>query len=464
MPTYMNPVDRRTRRRSDLRAMLGDGVAFSVMVGIGESYLAAFALSCGFGDIAAGLTATAPMLIGASLQLVSPSAVHWLGSHKRWVVLCASLQAASFLPLLMGALAGGISLLAFSLTVSLYWGLGMATGPAWNTWAGKLVPQALRSRYFARRSRWSQAALLAGLAAGGVILQEAGTRGVELNGYAIIFCLAFLARVTSATLLSQQSEERPVALGETRISPRAIRTHLQSGGHGRLLGFLLLFQSGVWIAAPYFTPYMLGPLGLDFVEFTALTGTAFAARILVLPAVGRLARRRGTLRLIQISSVAIVPLPALWLVSDSLTWLFALQMFGGAAWAAFELATLLSFFEHIPETARTSLLSAYNLAYALAIAIGTAIGALILQLGGEGVWAYGLLFAVSVAARFLSLGLLRGLPEVALEDRPPTLRTVGLRASSGGLQRPVFLASDDGETVSDGVLSTLEAEAEEHRP
>lgn len=438
----MTPLDRRARRRSDLRAMLGDGIAFSVMVGIGESYLAAFALALGFGDITAGLIATAPMLVGALLQLVSPVAVRWLGSHKRWVVLCASLQAASFLPLIIGALAGSVWVGSLYLTVSIYWGMGLATGPAWNTWAGRLVPAALRARYFARRSRWSQGALLLGLLAGGVILQEGGRRGEPLAAYALVFCVAFLARGVSATLLGRQSEARPVELGDTRISPRAIRQHLRSGGHGKLLGFLLIFQSGVWIAAPYFTPFMLGPLGLDYLEFTALTGSAFAARILVLPTIGRIAKRWGTLRLIRLSSAGIVPLPALWLVSDSLPWLFTLQLLGGACWAAFELATLLSFFEHIPETARTSLLSVYNLAYALAIATGTGLGALILHHGGGGTEAYGLLFLVSMGARLVCLAWLRDLPEVAAENSQPALRTLGLRPSSGGLQRPVLLGSD----------------------
>jgi MFS family permease len=434
--------------------MLGDGIAFSVMVGAGESYLAPFALALGFGDVTAGMIATAPMLVGALLQLVTPLAVRWLDSHKRWVVLCAALQSVSFLPLVAGALSGGMSASLLYLTVSIYWGLGMATGPAWNTWAGRLVPVALRARYFARRSRWSQVALLLGLAAGGVILQEGARRDEPLASYALVFCLAFVARAASATFLARQSEARPVELGDTRISPRAIRRHLRSGGHGKLLGFLLLFQSGVWIAAPYFTPYMLGPLGLDYLEFTALTGTAFAARILVLPAVGRLATRWGTLRLIRVSSAGIVPLPALWLVSDALPWLFALQVLGGALWAAFELATLLSFFEHIPETARTSLLSAYNLANALAIAAGTGIGALILHHGGGGASAYGLLFLASMGVRLMCLARLRAFPELAAESAQPALRTLGLRPSSGGLQRPVLLGpdSDDAAFGADGAL------------
>jgi hypothetical protein len=129
------------RRRSkqlsaDLNAMLADGLAFSFMVGIGESYLAAFALALGQSDVTAGMVTTLPMLAGALLQLVTPSAVGVLGSHKRWVVLCAVLQAASFFPLAAAALVGEMSPVSLYFAVTLYWGLGMATGPAWNTWAG----------------------------------------------------------------------------------------------------------------------------------------------------------------------------------------------------------------------------------------------------------------------------------------------------------------------------------------
>ena len=86
----MTESDRPAALRRDLRAIIGDGVAFSVMVGAGESYIPAFALAAGLGEITAGLVATLPMLVGAAFQLVSPAAVRRLGSQRRWVVLCAS--------------------------------------------------------------------------------------------------------------------------------------------------------------------------------------------------------------------------------------------------------------------------------------------------------------------------------------------------------------------------------------
>ncbi|MDH5566151.1 MAG: hypothetical protein OEY15_05705, partial [Myxococcales bacterium] len=129
----------------DLRAIVGDGVSFSVMVGLGESYLAAFVLAAGLGAVAAGLVTTVPLLAGSVLQLSTPAGVRLLRSHRRWVVLCAVLQAASFLPLIGGALLGRVSYATVFLAAAAYWGFGMGTGPAWNTWVGAIVPPNMRA-------------------------------------------------------------------------------------------------------------------------------------------------------------------------------------------------------------------------------------------------------------------------------------------------------------------------------
>src|SRR5213076_3316386 len=72
----------RVRPRGDLRASIGDAAAFSVMVGIGETYFAAFALALGTGETLAGLVATLPMLMGASLQLATPWFLKRARSYK----------------------------------------------------------------------------------------------------------------------------------------------------------------------------------------------------------------------------------------------------------------------------------------------------------------------------------------------------------------------------------------------
>ena len=82
-----------SRVRKDLNASVADGVGASVMIGLGESYVSAFALAVGTGEVVAGLLSTVPLLAGAVLQLIGPRAVARVGSLRRWVMACAALQA-----------------------------------------------------------------------------------------------------------------------------------------------------------------------------------------------------------------------------------------------------------------------------------------------------------------------------------------------------------------------------------
>jgi len=211
---------------------------------------------------------------------------------------------------------------------------------------------------------------------------------------------------------------------------------LTAGGDGSLLPFLLWMQATVYIAAPFFTPYMLVQLHLSYAAFTILTAAAFVSRIAALPLLGFLAHRFGTRRLMLLGAAGIVPLPALWLLSNSVLYLLALQCLAGCVWASFELATLLAFFERIPERERTSVRTAFNLANALAIAAGSVIGSSVLGLYGSGAGGYALLFVLSTVLRATGLVTLgRRIPDFAPAAGPLSLRILAVRPSAGAIQR-----------------------------
>ena len=425
------------QQQRDLRSITADGVFFSAMVGLGETYVPAFALAVGLGAVIAGLVSTVPMLIGAFLQLVTPLAVRRLRSYRRWVVLCACLQALSLLPLVVGASGGGIGLGWIAAATVAYWAFGMATGPAWNAWVTSLVSVDVRARFFARRSRLSHIALFATLSAGGLALEWGRRRDAELALFAALFALALLARLVSARFLWRQSEAPGLADAHRALAPREIVSAIRSAHSGRVLLYLVCMQAVVHVAAPYFTPYMLGPLALSYVGFMALTGAAFLARVAVLPLLGRLAHARGTRVVLGCGALGIVPLPLLWLVSHDFTYLLILQLWSGAAWAALEFATMLSFFEGIDERDRASVLSAFNVANAAAVAVGALAGGALFSWMEGGPEAYALLFALSVAGRIAVLRLLRG-TEVARHVLDLRFRTLAVRPSAGAVERPIL--------------------------
>lgn len=429
---------------ADRRHIVADGAFFSGMVGLGEAYVPAFALAIGFGDLVAGLIASLPILAGAFLQLATPAAVRWLASYRRWTVLCASLQAASFLPLIVGALFGGMPLSWLVAATVSYWAFGMATSPAWNAWITSLIPAAERPTFFARRTRIAQSALLAAMVVAGIGLEWGRSMRAEGPLFAALFGLALLARARSAWHLSQQSETPGLAHSHPAVPTRVVIRAIRDADSARVLAYLVGMQAAVWVAAPFFTPYMLGPIGLSYAEYMALTAVAFAARIAMMPALGRWAQSHGTRAILWGGAAGIVFLPVLWLVSHAFFYLFVVQIAAGCAWAALELATTLTFFEGIRDEHRASVLTAYNLANALAIGLGTLIGGTVFMWLEASAEAYALLFAISTTGRAAMLWVLRGTSPAPFVGGF-SFRTLAVRPTTGGFQRPILATTREGD-------------------
>ncbi len=441
-------AQRETVVRSDMRASLADGAGFSVMVGFGETYLAAFALAVGLGEVVAGLMATLPLLLGATLQLISPYAVRRLGSVRRWVVGCAVVQATSLLPIAWAGLRGEISAPVLMLIATVYWAAGLGTGPAWNTWIGRIIPARVRAPFLAKRSRLCQVAVLLALIAGGVTLHVGAERGRALAVFAALFALAALSRYFSSLMLWKQSEPRTFGREHRLIPLRELPGRLRSGADGRLLVYMLGVQTAVQISGPFFTPYMLERLEFSYLEYLSTIAVAFVSKIIALPALGRWASRLGAGAVLWTGGVAIVPLSALWIVSDSLWYLLAVQVCSGAAWAMYELGTMLLLIDRIPEHERTSLLTLFNFANALAMVVGSVAGGIILWSLGETQQTYHLLFGLSMVGRIVSLMALRAV--VADVERPLRFsmrrlvtRVIAVRPQMGSLDRPVFVNGGD---------------------
>ncbi len=412
--------------RRDLRAMTADGAAASVMVGIGETYFPAFVLAISSSQLACGLVSTVPMLLGGLLQLCAPWAMRRLGSYRRWVVFVAAVQAMAFLPLLAAAAIGALPVSAVFLVVAIYWATGMAGGTGWNAWAEALVPARLRAPYFARRTRFTQSGIMIGLALGGIILEIATRWNTLPEAFAALFLVAAVSRLASAYFLSRQREAPPAEQGTVAIlvagchkngtvpfcAPEAgglidaIRCHLDS----RVLLYMLAAQAACYIASPYFNPYMLDQLQLSYADYLILVCLPYLAKVLCVPAWGRLVERIGPHRVLWGSGLVIALMPAMWNLSDSFPYLVAVQAYSGLGWAGYELAQLLLFFDTVPKERRVTVLTAYNLFNAAAVFGGSILGALLLSQLGAGRNAYWMLFLVSTVARGAAVLVLVRLP------------------------------------------------------
>lgn len=413
------------------------------MVGFGETYLPAFVLAIGLGELTAGLVGSVPLVVGGIMQTVSPLGIRLLRSHKWWVVLCATVQALTFVPLLWAAHHGAISGTAVLAVAAVYWGAGLATGPAWNTWMGTIVPPPVRPRFFSLRTRASQAAVFCGFLTGGIGLQFAAARDQVLTAFVVLFATAGTCRLISAWMLALQSEPVPVARSMRRIPWRDLLKHLSQRSGGRLLVYLVAVQASVQIAGPFFTPFMFQKLHLSYAQYVTMISVAFLAKVIILPVWGRVAHKIGAWRLLWIGAIGITPLSVGWLVSQHLAWLIALQITGGVAWAAYELAFFLLFFESIKEEERTSILTLYNLINTAAFVGGALLGGAILYATGTSYSSYLYVFAISGAGRCLAFLLLARVTSFEVEADEIGIRTVAVRPNSASLDAPILPSLPD---------------------
>lgn len=416
--SFAEPAPRTLRQ--DLNAGVVDGTCHSIMVGIGETYLAAFTLALGLGEVAAGLITTLPLLAGALLQMAAPWGVKQLGSPRRWVVLCASLQALCFVPLMLMAISDRLPAWFVFPLAAAYWAAGLSTSAAWNTWMGSLIPAAMRAKVFASRTRLAQLGLLGGFVLGGVALQYAAQHSYALRMFALLFLIAGVCRFISVVSLWYQSDVAPHVSTQREVPITEWIGRLRSSPDGQLLAYLLAVQCSVHISGAYFTPYMLKHLGFSYAQYMVIIAAAVAGKALAVPMLGRVAHKWGARKLLFYGGVGIIPLSSLWLVSSAFPFLVAIQLVGAVAWAAYELAMALLFLEAIRDDERTSVLTTFNFAWSLATVVGSLIGASVLLWGDKSPAAYLSIFGLSCVARVAALALLKRVPEFnrTLEQLP----------------------------------------------
>ena len=441
---------RESTLRRDLALVRADGVAFSLMVGVGETYLAAFALALGNSDVASGLLSALPMLAGGILQLIAPSAMHRVSSYRAWVMMWAGLQAACFLPLVVAAWLGTAPIALLYACACLYWGSGLATAPAWNAWMAQIIPARIRGRYFGGRQSAAQLGVLVGLVAGGVFLHQ---RGGDSRAFAVLFATAFVCRAVSTTVISRQSVPRGGPRPQAARARDLLRRAWRSRSRGLVLSTLVC-NAAVNLASPFFTPYLLVHSHLRYGEFMTLLAANFLGKIAIYPLLGRIARRAGVRQLMAVGAIGIAPLPLLWTLSSSVTYLFAVQGLAGMFWAAFELSILLSFLDVPDDQERTALLATYHFLNTAAVAGASLLGGAVLGALGQDRDAYLWIFAASAVGRAIALAILLARARRGMVDEIPALRILAVRPWGEAIIRPVVatigLARRIGRARTDG--------------
>lgn len=427
--------------RKNLKHSLLDGFHYSLMVGLGESFIAAFALSRSFSPVLAGWISTLPLLAGACFQLLSPVGIRMVGGYDRFVVTMGATQTLALVLLCWLTQIDQLTYGLLFMVVAIYWAAGLSTGPAWNAWVLQLVPVRVRTNFFAQRSRLAHSATFLGLVSAGVFLKNHSLLNLSQDqAFGALFALSALMRLISLYHLRRQTPSHPEShLGEA-VGLSAMSSAFQRSSTKKLMKFILIFQMCAATSSSFFTPFMLKELKLNYLEYMALLAAALLARIFTMRFAQKWIPALSMTKTFSLSLMLIIPIPALWTLSDQYFYLMALEALSGIGWGLYELTVFLMLFNGLPQKERASILTFFALLHTTGIVLGALVGGTLLELTLKNAWGgYLTLFLFSSLARFSAL---LALPKDTLQHFKlkewVELRPISVRAHGGLLSRPLL--------------------------
>ncbi len=363
--------DEKERERS-LKNSFWDGFFASINLGFSQNYLIPFALLLKASSLQIGILSSLPQLFGSFSQILSPDIVERIRRRVKFIAWAVFLQAflwflIAFLPFL--PIEKTILYIIF-LTINTSFGAA-ATSP-WQSLMSDTVKRERYGEYFAWRGKiLGFVTLLASFSAGFLLFFFSANK---ILGFFLVFFIASLTRGISGYFLSRMVDIPLTVKPERRFSYFQFIKRLPESNFVKFTLFVSGMNFATFIAAPFFSVYMLKKLDFAYSTYTLITTSSTLASLLTLPFWGRYADRYGNARILKASALLLPFIPFLWLISPNPIYLIFLNAFAGYAWSGFNLCALNFIFDAASPDVRTRCLGYFNFTNGIALFLGGILG------------------------------------------------------------------------------------------
>src|SRR5262249_42640337 len=148
-----------------------------------------------------------------------------------------------------------------------YHASGAISSPVWNSLIGDLVPDESRGRFFGYRNQQANIIMVLAVMSAGVILEVSHSEKIPLVGFTVIFIGAFLSRAMSARWLAVHYDPPYTVMAESQFSFFEFLRRMPRSNFAKFVLFCSLMNLSVSVAGPYFAPYILKEVKLDFLRY-----------------------------------------------------------------------------------------------------------------------------------------------------------------------------------------------------
>lgn len=371
----------------------------SLVVGFAENYFAAFSLHHGVSPIESGLLISLPLILAAIFQYLTQS-------KKSQRTLSAFVKRSLLIQTLSLI---GLAIFSFFkiqhpffilfLLYSIYWYGHFSIQPAWNKWIADIIPVEQGQHYFSLRTRLSQVGIILGLIIGGSLLH---LKVIDVSVEKLFFSL-FLACFVLKLIVVYLFSNHPVYLKPLYLDPQHFKKLFQT--NIEFFKKYALFQTTLFISAPFVAGYLLSVRRLNYIEFMIVMGGLFCGKVLTTYLINKNKHQLNPHQLFLWGGLIAAPLPVLWPFCPNVAVMFLVHFVSGFGWAAYEVGISLSFFKNINENQKIEVVSLYNYVGVAFQVVGTLLGALLFRTLFQNNFDY--LFYVAGFLRLLAMARLK---------------------------------------------------------
>ena len=331
-----------------------EGSLWSIMWGLGESYIAPFALFLGAGNLTMAFIGTGPVLITAAAQLAGAVLLDRIGRRKPVILAGMTVQAAALIPLFsLPLLIPSYCMIILIACVAVYFFFSGLSAPPWMSLMGDIVETKERGRYFSNRSRIAMYFMTSSLMLAGIITNGWENIGFTAVGFGFAFGIASLARFTSLFFMRRHYD---APLGKQQFEDSfSLWDFLRGYRKSNFTKFTIavaLMNGTANIAGPFFSVYMLRDLHWSYLAYTFNMLVFLSSQTLFVRWWGAIGDRHGNRSVLMATGCLLPILPVLWIFSDTYLVLLCVQLLSGATWSGFNLAASNFIYDSVPQTRR----------------------------------------------------------------------------------------------------------------
>lgn len=349
----------------------------SFVVGLSESYFAAFALHKNVTTVESGILLSLPLIFAGLAQFfLQPYFKHL--SISTFVQRSVLTQCFALIGLV------GLSLTATSssfyilfILFSIYWFGHFAIQPAWNRWISEIIPINDGHHFFSSRTRFSQIGVISGLALGGLLLHM-NILNIEQNYLFLgIFALSVLCKLTVVYLFKKHIPSQI----QLNISKEKMLLALKN--YLPFFKSYTLFNFSLYISSTFVAGYLILENKLSYFQYMIVMMALFVGKIIATFILNKAKNKLNFLndptKLMFLGALVAAPLPALWPFCKTVTEYSSLHLISGIAWGCWEVGLSLCFFKNIKPSEKIETISVYNYIAVITQVTGTALGAYLVK-------------------------------------------------------------------------------------